>query len=80
MKITIHQTSKIVTLETDSGSVKARIWEGETESGIPVHCFITRLTPTIPRDDPRQHEFQEALKEQEAPTAAVQSYPLRLIL
>jgi hypothetical protein len=80
MNITSHPTSKIVDLQTDGGTVPARIWEGQTESGIPVHCFITRIAPTIPRDDPRQSEFIAALKEVEAPTAGVISYPLRLIL
>jgi hypothetical protein len=77
MTITIHPTTNIVELQTPTGAVPARIWEGQTESGIPVHCFITRIAPTIPRDDPRQKEFQETLQEQEAPTVV---YPLRLIL
>ncbi len=80
MNITIHPTSKIVDLQTDNGIVSARIWEGDTDNGIPVHCFITRIAPTIPKDDPRQRQFQETLKEVEAPSAAVISYPLRLIL
>lgn len=86
MKITIESTTKIVELKTDSrpgwdsGNMPARVWEGVTESGIPVHVFITRLAPTIPVDDPRQEEFQRELSEQKAPTAAVASYPLRMIL
>lgn len=80
MNITIHPTSKIVDLQTDSGMVPARIWEGQTDSGIPVHCFVTRIAPTIPRDDPRQREFQETLREVEAPSVGVGAYPLRLIL
>jgi hypothetical protein len=80
MNIFIHPTSKIVDLQTDGGIVPARVWEGKTDSGIPVHVFITRIAPTIPVDDPRQKEFQSALQEVEAPSAAVVSYPLRLIL
>lgn len=81
MKIMLQSTTKIVELVTDKGSVvPARVWEGTTESGIPVHCFVTRLAPTIPVGDPRQREFQEQLQECEAPTTDVASYPLRMIL
>ncbi len=80
MNITIHPTSKIVDLQTDSGIVPAQIWEGQTDSGIPVHCFVTRIAPAIPRDDSRQREFQETLREVEAPSVGVEAYPLRLIL
>jgi hypothetical protein len=45
-----------------------------------VHCFITRLAPTIPIDDPRQAEFQQELAEQRAPTPDVAAYPARMIL
>ena len=45
MKITVENTSKIVTLN----GVPARIWEGFTESGIECHCYITRIA--IDKDD-----------------------------
>lgn len=80
MNITIHPTSKLVDLQTAGGIVPARIWEGETDTGVPVHCFITRIAPTIQRDDPRQQEFKLELLQTEAPTAAVSIYPPRLIL
>ena len=84
MKITLQPTTKIVELgSSDGGStcrIMAHIWEGETESGIPVHAFIPLIAPTIPRDDPRLREFQETLQEMKAPSAGVESYPLRLIL
>lgn len=81
MRITIESTTKIVMLSDGSGEIQARVWEGVTESGIPVHCFITRLAPTIPRDDPRQAEFQRQLQEQQAPSADVaHAYPARIIL
>lgn len=80
MKIHIEPTTKIVELQTEGGIVPARVWEGVTDSGVPVHCFITRLAPTIPVNDPRQEQFKKELAEQRSPTAAVQSYPLRMIL
>jgi len=38
MIINIESTIKIVELN----GAPARVWEGKTESGISVHCFITR--------------------------------------
>ena len=84
MKITIHSTSKITTLVTESGSIAARIWEGETESGTPVHCFIPRIAPTISKtehpNDPRFAEFERELRECAAPSGEITTIPLRLIL
>jgi hypothetical protein len=77
MKITIESTTKIVELKTDSGSVPARIWEGKTETGIPVHCYITRIA-VIEKEDTSQ--FERELKEQRAPSPEAEAIPLRLIL
>ena len=82
MKITIESTTKITHFKTSAlaDSVPARIWEGFTETGTPVHCFITRISPTIPNDDPRQDEFFEQLQECKAPSVEIQAIPLRMIL
>ncbi len=81
MKLTLESTTKVVKLETPHGAVvQARVWEGTTDTGIPVHVFITRIAPTIPIDDPRQAEFQKELVDQKPPSAAVDVYPLRMIL
>src|SRR5208283_504827 len=39
MKITIENT----TILAELNGVPARVWEGKTESGIPVICWITRI-------------------------------------
>jgi hypothetical protein len=80
VKITIESTTKVTRLVLDGGEVPARVWEGHTESGVPVHCFIARLAPTIPVDDPRQAEFQRELIECRQPSAELQAIPLRMIL
>lgn len=79
MKITIESTDKIVELTQPSGSgtVMARIWEGHTESGIQVHCYITRVA--VHKDDDTS-QFERELKEHRAPSAEVEAIPLRLIL
>ena len=73
MKIEIESTEKIVELN----GVPARIWEGKTTSGIPVHCFITRISP---QSNDNIEQFEMELKEQRSPSAGVMSYPLRMVL
>jgi hypothetical protein len=82
MKIAIEPTSKIVTLEIGGAAVPARIWEGYTDQGTAVHCFITRICPTIPEPLPENvlAEFAASLKECAKPSVGIQGIPLRLIL
>ena len=84
MRITIENTDKIVMLETSEGEVPARVWQGHTESGIPVHAFITRIAPEIekthPNIDELTVEFETDLKRCADPRMSVEAIPLRLIL
>jgi hypothetical protein len=50
VKITIESTTKIVTVVQNGCEVQSRIWEGVTESGIPVHCYIARIAAPIAAD------------------------------
>jgi hypothetical protein len=78
VKITIESTSKLVELRTGAGGVlPARVWEGQTESGVPVHCFITRIAVHKHRDT---SQFDRELQEHRAPSADVEAYPGRLII
>jgi hypothetical protein len=43
MTVTLHSTDKIVELQTPTGVVPARLWEGETANNIACHAFITRI-------------------------------------
>ena len=84
MKITIESTTKLVTLIIDGHEVPARVWQGETIDGVPVQCFITRITPEILKSDPHIDErtaaFERELKRCADPRGTVASIPLRLIL
>jgi hypothetical protein len=84
VKITIETTSRIVLLEIDGRTVPARIWQGQTESGIPVHCYVTRIVPEIHETDPRidelTAEFERELKREATPRATLGPIPLRMIL
>ncbi len=82
MKITLESTTKIVDLFIDGAKVPARIWEGATETGTPVHAFITRMAPTIqmPLPDQVEREFGLQLQECRPPSPHIEAIPLRLIL
>ena len=78
MKITIESTDRIVQLLTRPGAepVPARLWEGETDSGIQVQCLITRIAAQKGQD---LSQFDRELQEQRTPRDG-QAFPLRLIL
>lgn len=80
MRLQIESTEKIVILKIDGASIPARVWQGETESGIPVHCFITRVA--VREDAPAEEleHFERELQEQAKPRADVAGIPLSLVL
>jgi hypothetical protein len=77
MKITIENTSKVVTLQINGVEVPARIWEGVSEGGVPVMAYVTRITAPRNADC---IEFERALKEVTAPSAEAAVIPLKMIL
>ena len=74
MKITIESTTKVITLN----GIPARIWEGQSESGIKLHCYISRVA--IDKNEPNPEQFEKELSEQRTPSAEIEAIPLRLIL
>jgi hypothetical protein len=74
MVLRIESTTKVVTLDHN---VPARIWEGMTDSGIPVICFVTRVAVKEGHDDT---EFKKELQVQRAPSPEALAIPGRLIL
>lgn len=75
MKLTIESTSKLVTLD----GVPARIWEGTTEGGIPVFCYVTRVAVHRGED---QAQFVAELGSEHRPprNADIDAIPNRLVL
>ena len=73
MKVQLESTTKIVTVN----GIQARIWEGTTESGIGVHCYVTRIAVRM-KDDCTQ--FEKELLVQRSPSAEVAEIPMRLII
>lgn len=82
MKITIESTDRIVTVQSGhagrANAVPARVWQGTTESGIPVVCCITRVA--VPAGHPTE-EFERELQEHAPPNEhAVKGIPLSMII
>lgn len=73
MKVTLESTTLIATVN----GVPARIWEGHTESGIPVHAYITRIGVPKGQDE---SQFQAELQECRPPSPEIEAIPLRMIL
>jgi len=73
MEVILESTTKIV----EVNGVPCRIWEGQTESGIAVHAFITRIAV---HKDADASQFERELQECRAPSPDVQAYPARIIL
>ena len=73
MKITIESTTKIVKLN----GIHCRVWEGESENGIKVYAFISRVAIPFSAD---ADQFIKELQECKPPSVEVQAIPLSLII
>jgi hypothetical protein len=73
MKITVTSTTKRVEIN----GLPTRVWEGHTESGTPVHCFIACIAVPVDHD---AAEFERDLLECDQPSAELQDIPERLSL
>lgn len=77
MNVVLHNTTKIVELKTATGTVPARVWEGETDTGVPVIAFITRIA--VERDQDAA-EFERELQEMTPPSPDVAMWPARMLI
>ena len=73
MKIMLESTDRIVTVN----GIEARIWQGESASGIACHAYITRIAV---RRDLDCAEFERELLETAAPRPELNGIPLRMVL
>jgi hypothetical protein len=76
MKITLQNTDKIVAVESLSGAVTGRIWEGQTDEGIYVQCVITRIAAPSHEN---LGQFERELEECAPPRQAI-AFPLRMVI
>jgi hypothetical protein len=79
MRIELISTDKIVELETATGRVKARIWEGRTDGGIAIHAYVTRIGVARELD---ASAFERELLECPAVRASdpIAAFPMRLLI
>jgi hypothetical protein len=78
MKIIIESTDKIVELATRAGaSMPARLWEGTTEDGVPVYCFITRIATD---KGPGEAQFQKELQKSKNPKMELPALSMRYFI
>lgn len=76
MIITLESTTKIIHLN----GVPARIWEGQTDSGIKVHAYITRVAVDEKEPESNIKIFEQELQEQRKPSPEIEAIPLRMII
>lgn len=78
MKITIESTDKMIEIRNGRSGhfCQGRLWEGKTESGIPIQCVIIRVaTP----GQENQEQFVKELRECRPPEQE-QAFSLRLVI
>lgn len=78
MKVTIESTSSVTRIEVQGHKVPARLWKGTTESGIPVHCYITLISPQT-HDEEANAAFERETQEHKVEREWV-SFDLRMVL
>jgi hypothetical protein len=71
MKVTIESTTQIVMLD----GAPTRVWEGATESGIRVNCFIKRVQAQF-ANAAEGAQFECELEETRPPSAKVDAIPI----
>jgi hypothetical protein len=76
MKITIETTDVIDTAQ--GGPVRARIWKGETDSGVPVKAWVCIVQPQT-HDAEALAQFERELREVEASRELV-SFDMRMVI
>lgn len=81
MKITIESTDRIVEILSHSNGrrdlvIPGRVWEGTTDTGIPVQVVVTRIACPLDQD---QSQFAAELQECREPEQE-QAFPLRMVL
>lgn len=76
MKITIESTTQLA----EVNGLPTRIWEGTTETGIPVICLITRVAVSNDETPAVHEQFKQELLECKPPSAAVEAFPVRMII
>lgn len=80
MKITIESTSEVLDIAVPGGgTVPARIWKGFTDGGVPVDCYVTRISPQT-HDSAHIAQFESELRSCRTPSRELGAVSFRMIL
>lgn len=80
MKVTLESTTKIVELRIGGPTgpiVPTRVWQGETEHGVRIHAYVTRIAVAEGQD---MAEFERDLEALAAPRPEIAALPARLVV
>lgn len=77
MKVTLENTDRIVELVVNGRTVPARIWQGQTETGVEVHAYITRIAVGKDAD---ASQFERELQSTAPLRPELSVIPTRLVL
>jgi len=82
MKVTIESTDKIVNLRFpgDTDGMQCRVWEGETECGVKIHCFIPWVWVAEGQHADVYRQFEKELAEKRPASREVEAIPFRMLI
>jgi hypothetical protein len=80
MRVTLQSTTKVIELEIDGAVVPGRVWEGQTEDGIPCAAVITRIAAHQDHDRTRFELDLSRCADPRPHGPAVEAFPMRLVL
>jgi hypothetical protein len=78
MKVLLESTTRVVTLVISGEAAAARVWEGETESGLKVHAYVTNL---VASESVTEEQFQRELNNSHrAPSSDTDGIAVTLVM
>lgn len=81
MRVTLESTSRIVEVVGEKGAaVPGRVWEGHTQSGIPVFAVVTRIAVRADRDLSQFEAELQRCPDARASSESFAAIPARLVL
>lgn len=83
MIVELTSTNKVVELTPrgGTGTIRARVWEGKTNTGVVVHAVIATIAHDTNEPADVVERFKAELSEHAAPTPAVaKAYDIRMFL
>lgn len=73
MKITIESTTKVIFIN----NIATRIWEGETEDGTKIHCYISQIAAN---ENVNVAKFYNDISNSKTPSPEVEAIPMEITL